>query len=267
MVIALALFFMLAPLCSFGSDLDDAAAREAAIAKVKSRHSWASADCLKTRRKEQLEEDLFGVRREMVLDGRLNESFFVYEVVDVGCFQVEDSLLVVDSIDHPGTFGYVAVNKITGMTYRLWSDQDASKDFNRLLGDLGVAVDEENGAKALAHLYRLMVTGPYEGNVVYDSFQVKQLAEQSFYRAFRDENWSKRFNAWFSRFKASHTVIFDEVARKVPEGWVVTGKSFVGFQLTIPRTKVSGQPTVAEWSIRISPSGQVLENPSRVVFQ
>jgi hypothetical protein len=266
-VIALALFSELVPLHSYGSDLDDVAARKAAVATVKSRQTGIGADCPKTRRKEQMEEDLFSLRSAMILDGKLNEDFFVYEVVEVGCYQVEGSSLVIHTIDHPGTFGYVAVNKLTGATYRLWSDPDANKDFNRLIADLGVKVGEENGAISLAVLYRQMVAGPYEGNAVYDNFQLKQLAEQSFYKAFRDANWSKRFNEWWGRFQAVKTLLFDEVARKVPEGWVVTGKSFEGFRLTIPRTEVSGRPAVVQWSIRVSPSGQALEMPSRVAFQ
>ena len=112
-----------------------------------------------------------------------------------------------------------------------------------------------------------MVSGPYEGNAVYDDFQLKQLAEQSFYKAFRGANWSKRFSEWWSRFQTMKPLRFDEVAHKVPEGWVVTGKSFEGFKLTIPRTEVSGRPAVVEWSVRVSPSGQVLEMSPRVIFQ
>src|SRR5215471_11977628 len=92
------------------SELDDLSARQAAVDSIKARKGGISADCPKTRRKEELEEDLFSIRKEMVLQGKPNEEFFVYEVVDVGCYQIEGSSLVIHSIDHPGTFGYVAVN-------------------------------------------------------------------------------------------------------------------------------------------------------------
>jgi hypothetical protein len=267
MMTACALVGALAPRSAYPIDLDDVSARHAAVASIKSRPGGIATDCPKTRRKEQLEDNLFDIRREMVLDGKLNESVFIYEVVDVGCYSVEDSSLLIHTIDHPGTFGYVAVDKVNGKTYRLWSDPDATQAFNQLVSDLGVAVHNDNAALRLAGLYRQVVTGPYEGNAIYDNFQLKQLSEQSFYRAFRETGWSKRFSEWWTRFQASKTVNFEPLVRKVPDGWVITGKSFEGFRLTIPRTTVSGHPAVLEWSIRISPSGQVVELPSRVVFE
>src|SRR5260370_28898162 len=162
------------------AELDDLAARQVAIQSLESRKGVIGADCPKTRRKEELEEHLFDIRREKVVQGKLNEEFFVYEVVDVGCYQVEDSSLIIHSIDHPGTFGYVAVNKHTGKSYRLWSDQDAVNEFNRLMGDLGVDVPDRHAALSVALLYRKTVVGPYKGNQVYDNLQLKQLAEESF---------------------------------------------------------------------------------------
>ncbi|HWR37481.1 MAG TPA: hypothetical protein VN622_16585 [Clostridia bacterium] len=267
MVAVCAIFAVLDSGSAYPSQLDDVAARDAAVASIKSRPGGIAADCPKTRRKEQLEDDLFALRREMVLDGKLNESLFIYEVVGVGCYSVEDSALVIHTIDHPGTFGYVAVDKINGKTYRLWSDPDALKAFNQLVSDLGIAVHDENAALRLAGLYRQAVTGPYEGNAIHDTFQLKQLSEQSFYRAFPEAGWSRRFSEWWTRFQGSKRVNFERSARKVPDGWIITGKSFEGFRLTIPRTTVAGCPTVLEWSIRVSPSGQVVELPSRVVFR
>jgi hypothetical protein len=203
----------------------------------------------------------------MVRDGKLNEEFFMYEVVDIGCYQVEGDSLVVHSIDHPGTYGYVAVNKVTGKTYRLWSDPDAGREFNRLIADLGVEISEENEARSLATLYREMVLGPYKGNVVYDNFQVKQLAEESFYKAYIGVDWSKRFGGWWRRFQASKAIDFGVLARRVPKGWTVTGKSFEGFGLTIPRTQISGRPVVREWTVLISPKGGVAELTPRVLFE
>src|SRR5262245_11886966 len=171
------------------ADLDDISARQAAIQSMESRKGGIAADCPKTRRKEELEEHLFDVRSEKVSQGKLKENFFVYEVVDVGCYQVEDSSLVVHPIDHPGTFGYVVVNKDTGKTYRLWPDQDAANEFNRMITDLGVSATDPHTALLVAALYRKTVAGPYNGNRIYSSFGVKQLAEESFNSAF-DEDWS-----------------------------------------------------------------------------
>jgi hypothetical protein len=132
------------------AELDDLAARHVAIESVTTRTNGIAADCLKTRRKKNGEEDLFRFRREKVVRGKLSENFFVYEVVDVGCYQVEDSSVVIHTIDQPGPWGYVAVNDRTRKTNRVWSDQDANSEFNRLLGDLGVDVVDENTAKRVA---------------------------------------------------------------------------------------------------------------------
>ncbi len=42
------------------------------------------------------------------------------------------------------------MNNRTRKTHRLWSDQDANREFNRLLGDLGVDVIDENTAQRVA---------------------------------------------------------------------------------------------------------------------
>jgi hypothetical protein len=252
--LALTLFFASASLAAL-AELDDLAARHAAIESVTTRTNGITADCLKTRRKEEWEEDLFQFRREKVLQGKLNEDFFVYEVVDVGCYQVEGSSVVIHTIDHPGTWGYVAVNNRTGKTYRLWSDQDASGEFNRLLGDLGVDVRNESAAKTVAFFYRQVVLGSYKGNTVDDESEVKKLAEETFNSAFADKDWSKQFSDWWNRFKKAKKISYSDEPRKVAEGYEVTGKSFKGFNLTIPRTKISGQPTVSEWGLIVSPSG------------
>jgi hypothetical protein len=252
---------------SSGFDLDDSEARKAAIASINSRQTGIAPDCLKTRRKEQLEEALFDLRREMVIDGKLNETYFVYEVVDVGCYTVEDSSLVIHTIDHPGTFGYVAVDKVSGKTYRLWADVDARSEFNRLMSDLGVNVTDGNDAIQVANLYRELALGPAEGNSVSDSFQLRQSAEKSFHNAYRHADWARRFDQWWRRFQSARIIEFGNSSRKVPEGWIVMGKSFEGFKLTIPRTEISGRASVLQWSLRISPDGRVAEIPSRVLFQ
>jgi len=248
------------------AELDDSSARQAAIQSIESRKGGIGADCLKTRRKEELEEDLFDIRSEKVSQGKLNETFFVYEVVDVGCYEAKDSSLVIHMIDHPGTFGYVAVNRQTGKSYRLWSDQDAANQFNRLITDLGVDAANPHRALSVAILYRKTVGGPYEGNRVYSNREVKQLAEESFNSAF-DEDWSKRFSAWWDRFKRAKKISYDEAEKKVPEGLEVTGRAFKGFALTIPRTKTSGQPTISEWRLIVLPDGRINELPSRIIFE
>jgi hypothetical protein len=66
------------------------------------------------------------------------------------------------------------------------------------------------------------------------------LAEETFTSAYVDKDWSKRYGDWWNRFKK---------AKKIYE---VTGKSFKGFRLTVPRTTISGQPTVSEWVLIFS---------------
>ena len=249
------------------AQMDDSSARQAAIRSIKSRRGGIIADCPKTRRKEELEEDLFQIRKEKVLEGKLNDKdFFLYEVVDVGCYQIEDSSLVIHTIDHPGTFGYVAVNNHSGKSYRLWSDQDAANEFNHLVADLGVEVTDSRTALSVAHLYRQTVAGPYKGNQVYDDLQVKQLAEESFNNAFNEDR-PKRFNAWWDRFKRAKKLSYIELEEKVSEGFEVTGKAFEGFGLTIPRTTISGHPCVREWRLIVLPDGRVKELPSRIIFE
>jgi hypothetical protein len=250
-----------------GADLDDAGARAAAELAVKSDGSGVGTQCLKTRRREEFEESLFNLRRQMVRDGKLNEELYIYEVVDIGCYQVKGDSLMAQVIDHPGTFGYVAVNRVTGKTYRLWSAPDARKDFNRLIADLDVHIRGQNEAMSVATVYREMALGPREGNVVYGSFQMKQLAEQSFYEAYIHVNWSKRFGTWWRRFQTSKPIDFDVVARRTPKGWIVTGRSFEGFGLTIPRSRISGRPVVAEWSALVSAQGEVVELTPRILFE
>ena len=98
------------------------------------------------------------------------------------------------------------------------------------------------------------------------NFEVKQLAEKSFNSAF-NEDWSKRFNAWWDRFKRSKKISYDEVEKKGAEGYEVTGKSFAGFSLTIPRSKISGHPAIREWRLAVFPDGKVKELPPRTIFE
>jgi hypothetical protein len=202
-----------------------------------------------------MEDDLFGLRREMVIDGRLNESFFVFEVVEQGCFAVDGTSLIIHAIDHPGPFGYVAVNKIAGATYRLRPDQAAITEFNRLIRDVGIDLDREYAAVRLAALCLYLVKGPAGGRA-FSSFQLKQLAERSFYRAFPDRDWSKPFQKWWSRFQKTKELDYDMTARRVEDGWLVTGKSFQGYVLTIPRAVVSGIPAVVRRTIHLSSTGR-----------
>jgi hypothetical protein len=248
------------------AELDDLAARHVARECVAKR-TGNVGHCMKTRRKEEWEEDLFRLRLVKVLQGKLNEDLFIYEVVDVGCYRLEDSSLMIETIDHPGTWGYVAVNKRTEKTYRLWSDQDATSEFNRLIVDLGVSATDDSAARGMALLYRQIVSGPYKGNTVYSDLEIKRLAEDSFDGAYLGKDSSQRFSKWWTRFKKTKEISYREETKKTPKGYEVRGKAFEGFALTVPRTKASGHPRVSEWILEISPNGTVQQLPSQLVFE
>lgn len=182
------------------------------------------------------------------------------------CYEVEGNSLFVQSESHPGSYGYVVVNTQNEGTYRLWSGDNAGSEFNRLMLDAGAKTTVAWEARNIAMLYQILVWGPSDGVPLHSEFDLLQSAQKTFYAAYSRE-WNNRFQVWWSRFKKGHKPNFDIWSHASNEGWIVGATTFKGFRLTVPRTKISGVPTVEERSLLITKNGQVTELPSRVLFK
>jgi hypothetical protein len=251
--------------------ISDDEAREIAVAAVKKE---ISESCVRTRRNEDLEDTLFGLRTEKIRDGKLNRSVYFYALDDVRCEEVvNENTLRLRIVDHERSFGYIAVDRVNKKTYWFRSGLHDGQAFSQFIRDFPVRITDDYDAKSVASLYIQLIRGPYSENEIYDETQLQRIVEDNFASAYspyrRDKKWEAQFNKWWKEFLGINPdLIFNTITEKAQDGILVYGLSFQGFELRIPREDPppKGVPTLWRWALLVKSDGTVEKRESKVVY-
>jgi hypothetical protein len=124
--------------------LSDEEARQKARATVRGDLGLSESSFLNPHRREDLEE--FVLSFEQNLQGRSAKLLYFFEISDEGYEVTSQKIMGFHSTDDGHMALYVAVDRGTGETYRLYGLKDAASEFNRMAGDLRLRVEAEADA-------------------------------------------------------------------------------------------------------------------------
>jgi hypothetical protein len=252
--------------------LTDEQARDVAAAAI---HPIYPQPCYSTYRDERHESFVVSLRRNPIVDNRLNNSVYFYRVASDVCDYVVEkdgkpvrmSQVSCDCCE----YGLVAVDRATAKAY--WFKAEKAVDiFREFIRDEQIYPDSSEPTLFTA-LYRDLVWGESSDNEVRSLGQLRDLVQQNFQSAYspyeRDTAWQRKFDRWWRRLLSRTAELkLDTTYERTSEGTTVRGYAFNGFKLTIPRSDPppKGIPELFQWALLIKPDGTVERLPSKVVY-
>jgi hypothetical protein len=252
--------------------LTDEQAREVAEAAI---HSVYPRPCYSTYRSERLEGFVVSLRRNPLVDNRINNSVYFYNVASDSCDYVVErngkpvlmSQVSMDCCE----YGIVAVDRVVRKSY--WFTGEKRADiFREFARDEQIYPHFPKPILFIA-LYRELVWGGSTGNEVRSLGQLRGLVQQNFQSAYspyeRDNVWQRSFERWWKHFRSSMPKLdLETTYEPTNDGTKVRGYAFNGFELTIPRSDPppKGTPNLFQWSLLVKSDGTVERLPSKVIY-
>ncbi len=252
--------------------LTDDQARDVVAAAI---HSVHPEPCYSTYRNESLESSVLDVRKNRIVDSRLNNSVYFYRVASDVCeYVVEESgkaILRTQVSNDCCEYGIVAVDRGTAKAY--WFRGEKRGDiFKEFVRDEQLQPDSSEPTLYTA-LYRELVWGGDRDTEIRSLSQVRDLAQSNFQSAYspyeRDNRWQRKFDAWWRKFQSKTAQLKLETTYELTSlGTIVRGYSFNGFDLTIPRSDPppKGTPKLFQWALLVNPDGTIEERPSKIIY-
>ncbi len=212
-------------------------------------------------RRETFENDLLLLRDEPLRGPNLNNDVFIYEAFCRAGYSVKrrsDGTFeaIYTGLDHEGSAGFFAVNRLTRKIYHMWGGEEPIAAFNALMRDVKVFRDSDGGAYVLAEFFRKVVLGPHDSAVMECPVDVREAAEHNFHHAFGDAKWETEFEQWWAGLRFDE-VSFDEAQRPENDQWLDIWIAYSGFRVAIPRSWTTGRPSVVENVLVIAKDGTV----------
>jgi hypothetical protein len=244
-------------LMSSAQNLSDEQARGRAEAAVRHDLGLDEAQFLNPHRLETLEEAVLPFTP--LKDGRREKPLYFFEISQEGTENRAGNIVEHTSSDgHP--VQYVAVDRSSGETYRLYGLKTPEQEFNRMASDFHFHVNDEADARLLALLYTQSVLGPASKTVIYSLLDVKHAIEDYFYGHSHDQQQaSRKSEQWWSGFIKLHGAEeFGIRANKVAQGYKV---SFAKTSL-----RESAIPRVEKYAFEISPNGHVSAIQTKTLY-
>ena len=252
--------------------LSDEQAREAATAPIR---LVDPRPCYSTYRVERLESFLSSLQRNPIVDGHLNNSIYFYRVASDSCEYVtqENGKTVLHTIVSMDCceYGIVAVDRVTGKTYRFGGHQDPNETFKEFVRNEQLHPDSDKPV-LFGSLYRELVWGNDDSHELSSMEQLREVVESSFRRAYSpagDERWQPKFNLWWRRFRSrTKEVQLERTYEATSAGTVVRGYAFSGFELTSPLSEPppKGTPSLFQWALLIKTDGTIEQQPFKVIY-
>ncbi len=231
------------------AQLGEPQAKALAETEVRRYLNYPDSTPLRLKRREDLEDDLFGF--QIKIRGKIARAAYFYEVTESGFYVVTpDQAISITSSD-----GYrkwlIAISTKTGQPYNLYGFKDAMTSFNRLAKDALLSVDGDTEARLYSYFFFTAVEDLAEKRLVFNERHLRHEVEDYYFEWYPEGKANTLYKKWwrgFSNQKQGYE--FGADAKKNSDGFsstltTITGKDKnLHFQL---------------WHLLISPIG-ILRN-------
>lgn len=221
LILAFILSFTLTAPLLCKAQVNEVQAKVMAADAVKSALKFNESKLLRVHRREDLEDDLFGLQIKII--GKIAKAAFFYEVSENGYFVVSsENAVSVNSVD--GSLKWlVAISTKTGQPYHLYGFENAFLEFNRLAKDAGLQIASEADAVQYAFLFNKLVNDLDESKLVLSLRQMKHKAEDYYFAKYSEPVANKLFKARWSGFLShKHQIKPGASSKKAKDGYNVT---------------------------------------------
>jgi len=193
---SIVLMALVALVGAFGSEqTSECTAKAAARDLVRRTMAWDSSHQLRATRREDWEDDLFGL--QVKVKGNIAKAAYFFEVTETGYFVLSpDEAVYVDTMDGR-RYWVVAVSKKVGEAHGLYGFPRAAAEFRTLASDSHLAVQSEADAKATALLFCETVKDPRGLMLVFHSRQLKRRVEDFFLSKLPESKAERRSRTWW----------------------------------------------------------------------
>ena len=238
-------------------------------------HAEFPEPCYSTYRKENLEDFVVGLRRNPIVESRVNKGVFFYSVASDACnYVVEEAgkkIMMTQVTSDCCDYGLVAVDRVTAKSYWFSGEkrEDIFKEFTRdeqILPDFAVP-------SLFIALYRQLVWGESTDNDIESIGQLRDAAQENFKSAYspyeKDNKWEKKFDRFWHQCRSNISQLkLETTYENTAEGTKVLGYAFIGFNLTIPRSDPTpkGAARLVQWVLIVRPDGTVERLPAKIIF-
>jgi len=235
----------------------DEQAKLLAATAVRTAAGYPDSKPLRAHRRENLEDDLF--RFQTKVKGKVQKAVYFYEVTGDGYFVNSNGEAVSVTSSHGGQFQLVAVSVRTGQTYLLWRSDNAASQFNRMIKDSEIRIDNAEDARAFASFYFTLVADPAAARIVFSSRQLKHKVEDYFSSNYSDRKADRLFRKWWAGFLSNSSQFqFDFQPSESSRGYEARVAAISGTTERVPR--------LDEWTLRILADGSCEVKRTRMVF-
>ena len=209
------------------------------------------------------------------MENRLNKGVYFYRVASDSCDYVVEksgkSVLMTQVRSDCCEYGLVAVDRATAKCY--WFSGERREDiFKEFARDEQILPDFPEPTLYIL-LYRELVWGESNNNEILSSEQLRDAARENFEFAYslsqRDNDGGRKFDRWWRQCRSTISDRkLETTYEKTTEGTKVLGYSFIGFNLTIPRSEPppKGTARLVQWVLLVRPDGTVERLPARTVY-
>ena len=269
---ALLLFSPHADAAEAKSWLTDGHARDVVASTV---HSRYPEPCYSTYRNEHLERSADNFRSNSSNDGNADASVYFYRVASDNCEYdtlqdgkpVKLTLVTMDCCE----YGIVAVDRSTAKSYWFTPEEGADK-FEEFARDEKMRPDLPF-SRLFISFYRELVWGDADEKEISSLEQLRTAVGRNFESAYspygKDGVWARKFEIWWRKFVSRNSrLTLGTTYQPISEGTRVSGYSFSGFKLTVPRSDgpPKGKPTLFQWTLLIKSDGTVERLPSKAIY-
>ena len=200
---------------------------------------------LNTKRREDLEADLFGFQTKIV--GHIQKAAHFYSVVEGG-YQFTPNEV---TYSPPANQWLVAVSATGDRTYGLEGFAKGEESFNELVTDASGKIRIVAEAEIFTRFYLTAVYGNAD-SVVYEELRLRHKAEEHFV-GYSDSQepiarMEKRFRTWWTAFKA------EGPARLAPDTKIEPGEQY-RVTVNVLEMTVGRPPVLWRWSIEVHGNG------------
>jgi hypothetical protein len=232
-------------------------ARKAAERAVQASAGYPSSKPLRVRRREDLEDDLFGFQIKVI--GKIQKAAYFYEITPDGYFVISPTEALHVNSSHGRQFQLVAVSSRTGHAYLLWQSENAAAEFNKLIKDADVRVGRAVDAKLFTTFYFTLVADPLADSLIFSSWQLKLKVESYFFSDYEEARADRLFHKWWAGFMSAKLHFeFDPPASENALGYETKVAAISGSTERIPRLN--------EWTIQILFDGSCEVKKNRTMF-
>lgn len=222
---------------------DETLAKNRALSFVRTKLDLPPNAFLRATRREDWEDEVFGVQTKLV--GQIRKAAMLFEVQDTGYEIISDSEVLYHSTTDSKNRWIVGISVKTGDVYGLLGFDRANEAFNELVGPARIRIGSSEEARAWGYAFVQMVFGPTQGRPLGRRRDLQRFLEDAFDSGTASKWRPASLDGWLNRLK---TVPIEPTVRSVSEDFELA--------LTFMISAADG-PEAIRIALRIKPNGQI----------